>query len=584
MKKRIVFTLMTMVIWSCINTKAQVPHSDPENKGNWVLNTDLSDEFESDRLDETKWLIQGRNGQYQSNWEGRQPSEFSTDNVRLECGKLKLQTRWQPEYEFTPDDCTRLNNGDEYCYGLDADGSTRPITTAAVISRRQFLHGYMEIKCKAADAPVTSSFWTTGRNTELDMFEMFGDHIQPNKENKGKERELKINMLDWSPGTGGKQTFFSEYLMDWNVADDFHTYGFDWTVDDIKMYADGKLFTTWVRGTGTNTERIKYISNENWTITNPFFLWVDSETFPWHGMPQEKDLPADYEIEYIRVWQKANTPYVYNDFFGFEGATWINNRSLSWRINGASIPYTDITNEKPYSGNRSLKFHHSEELPKNTQNDNKININVNSPSGSIQLDHGNHTLSMRIWKSTDSQLTKIRARLQKSNTNIDLDISSAPTGQWTEVSTSFSLSSQTPEDESLTLQIIGNLAGTTNTIYIDEVYFNGSSRGNAPNTSVATPFRYDSFKERKCQTTTAINVSRNANFEIYPNPAKGTVTITSDIIGHIAITSYTGKEISRLAKPVQSINIPIENLKSGIYFIHLYAKTGTVSLQKLVVE
>ena len=33
-------------------------------------------------------------------------------------------------------------------------------------------------------------------------------------------------------------------------------------------------------------------------------IWVDSETFYWEGFPDEEDLPVDFEIEYIRVWQK----------------------------------------------------------------------------------------------------------------------------------------------------------------------------------------------------------------------------------------------------------------------------------------
>jgi hypothetical protein len=33
---------------------------------------------------------------------------------------------------------------------------------------------------------------------------------------------------------------------------------------------------------------------------------VDSETFHWEGLPDEEDLPVDFEIEYIRVWQKED--------------------------------------------------------------------------------------------------------------------------------------------------------------------------------------------------------------------------------------------------------------------------------------
>ena len=41
-----------------------------------------------------------------------------------------------------------------------------------------------------------------------------------------------------------------------------------------------------------------------WVLTRPLMIWVDSETFYWEGVPDEEDLPVDFEIEYIRVWQK----------------------------------------------------------------------------------------------------------------------------------------------------------------------------------------------------------------------------------------------------------------------------------------
>jgi hypothetical protein len=55
--------------------------------------------------------------------------------------------------------------------------------------RKEFLYGYMEIRCKAADAEISSAFWATGGQTEFDMFEFFGDHRQPNKEAKGMDKD-----------------------------------------------------------------------------------------------------------------------------------------------------------------------------------------------------------------------------------------------------------------------------------------------------------------------------------------------------------------------------------------------------------
>jgi beta-glucanase (GH16 family) len=258
-----------------------LPASDPANAGGWVLNKDMSDEFEGRELDAAKWLVQGVNGEYRSEFIGRAPSQFSTQNVRIEDGRLKLQTRWEPDFHFSDKP--------------DADGRKyENITTAAVISRKQFLYGYMEIKCKAADASITSSFWATGHQSELDVFEFIGAPAQAQK--KHLEREYMFTMIDWSKRQVSR-VWRGTHQLPWRVAEDFHVYGCEWNEDCLEFYADGELV-----GGVTRTEL-----GPHWVLTSPLWIWVDSETFPWHGLPQKEDLPVDFEIEYIRVWQQKRS-------------------------------------------------------------------------------------------------------------------------------------------------------------------------------------------------------------------------------------------------------------------------------------
>lgn len=256
------------------------PASDPASAAGWILNPDMSDEFEGRELDASKWLVQGTGGEYRSNFIGRAPSQFSTNNVRLENGKLKIQTRWEPEFRFSDKP--------------DADGRKyENITTAAVISKKQFLYGYMEIKCKAANASITSSFWATGHNVELDVFEFLGAPAQAHK--KHLEKEYMFTIIDWSkrPST---IVWRGKHQLGWRVADGFHVYGCEWNEDYLRFYADGALV-----GSVTKAELGK-----RWVLNKPLWIWVDSETFPWHGVPHKNDLPVDFEIEYIRVWQKEH--------------------------------------------------------------------------------------------------------------------------------------------------------------------------------------------------------------------------------------------------------------------------------------
>lgn len=137
------------------------PLSDPNNTDGWVLNTDVSDEFDGQDLDEEKWFIVGKfeNGKpvYKDPdhpdrevWIGRAPAQFSGRNYRLEDGMLKLETRWEPDFPFTTEQ------------GLDnVKYKYENFTTAAIINRHLFRYGYMEVRAKAADAEVSSAFWMT---------------------------------------------------------------------------------------------------------------------------------------------------------------------------------------------------------------------------------------------------------------------------------------------------------------------------------------------------------------------------------------------------------------------------------------
>ena len=72
-----------------------LPLSDPDNVGGWILNTDVSDEFDGTEVDEDRWYIVGkfRDGKpfYKHPdkpdhkvWKGRPPAQFSGRNYRLE--------------------------------------------------------------------------------------------------------------------------------------------------------------------------------------------------------------------------------------------------------------------------------------------------------------------------------------------------------------------------------------------------------------------------------------------------------------------------------------------------------------------
>ena len=253
------------------------PASDPQNEGNWVLRPDLSDEFDGDSLDATKWIKSGEGGEFVVGWPGRAPSQFAPENIRVEDGKLKLATKWDPDYDFV----LRRDAEEDRRYGT--------YTTAAVVSRATLKYGYMEVKVKAADASITSSFWATGPRSELDVFEFVG---KSKRSDSGMM--FPISVHDWSQGG---EMWHDDVELDWRVADDLHVYGCEWAADGLKFYADGALIR---EVPASEVGRL-------WCLREQMQIWFDSETFKWEGYPEESDLPVDYEIDYVRVWQRADT-------------------------------------------------------------------------------------------------------------------------------------------------------------------------------------------------------------------------------------------------------------------------------------
>ncbi|MBB6429146.1 family 16 glycosylhydrolase [Algisphaera agarilytica] len=300
-----------------------LPYSDPANEGAWIYNERVSDEFDGDTIDEDRWFIVGKfedgRPQYihpdnpnKKVWKGRAPSQFSGRNYRLEDGKLILETRWEPDFPFS-EDVPKPHFGPSVPY--------ENITTACFIGRREFKYGYVEIKSKAAPAEVASGFWSMGDGLEFDFYELVGHSNDPEK-NDYLDSLLWWSIRDWKVKPYGKPTYTEKRDVGFNVADDFHIWGVEWSEDGIKYFIDGKLFSD-VSAEDAHRWALENRSMpqvpedyDGYVATVPIHLWIDNEIFPWVGIPTSKeeleagsppelrgDGVVDYEIEYVRVWQ-----------------------------------------------------------------------------------------------------------------------------------------------------------------------------------------------------------------------------------------------------------------------------------------
>jgi hypothetical protein len=241
-----------------------LPLSHQSEVGVWVKYEPMSDEFEAGTLDTDKWV---RNMEW---WKGRQPALFKAENVTVEDGRLLLTMR----KEAVPEEMAKRGYHD--------------YTSAAMHSRDRTSYGYFEVKARPMNSGGSSSFWfqqdaTPEWTTEIDVFEIGGKAL-------GHENKYHMNVHVFRTPTEKRHwSIGGDWDAPWRLADDFHVYGLEWDEETIKYYVDGVL--------------VRRVRNTHWH--QPLYLIFDSETMPnWFGMPDDKDLPSTFHVEYVRAWKK----------------------------------------------------------------------------------------------------------------------------------------------------------------------------------------------------------------------------------------------------------------------------------------
>lgn len=458
------FGLLTLTNLSCqqkTEDKAKteittpMPFSDQENSGGWVLNNDLSDEFKGTEIDTVKWFVEGRNDNYYI-WKGRAPSQFVAKNVSVSDGKLKLKTAWEPDYPFIKESYADGNMGSSK-YGIYKDGTAMPITTAGVLTNKRFLYGYMEVKSKVGNAAITGAFWAIGHEQELDIYELMGN--PKNKKGNIREDSYLATAHDWSPPAKRPTKIFNHVEnLDFRTADDFHVYGAEWGVDYLKLFIDGKMirhFTQDQLGT-------------SFVLNNPMEIWLDSEIFFWLGLPDKEELPVDFEIEYMRVWQKPSDNLLAKDaaFYGFEGPILFeeNPRPLTllpessvpddyqkfWTIDGGSEKYLSIAYGDYHKGVNSLKFAGFSKT-ESLEVDKAVAM---APEGSLKLEAGEFTLSAKVWLDQGVVADKINIVLQNPKLEVTFDsIRSLPRREWITIESKISRTEASAINDAISIEV-----------------------------------------------------------------------------------------------------------------------------------
>ena len=175
------------------------------------------------------------------------------------------------------------------------DGKVRSVR---MNTSKSWTYGYFEARLKLPKGKGTwPAFWMMPKNFtgwpkdgEIDIMEHVGYHqdfvsssihctsyVHSNGTQKTKERYLK------------------------GATDEFHVYALEWTPEYIRSYVDGEQLFYY------RPEDYGKRNYETWPFDNPFYLKLN---LAWGGNwggkygEDESCLPATYEIDYVRVFQK----------------------------------------------------------------------------------------------------------------------------------------------------------------------------------------------------------------------------------------------------------------------------------------
>ena len=244
--------------------------------GNWTMI--FHDEFNGTALDTSKWTTCYFNFTVGNGCNHNQGELelYQPNNVVVSNGTLKLRAERQTLI---------ASNGKTYDY-TSGMISTGPTASNQNHSRFAFQYGYMEMRAKIpAGKGLWPAFWTLPTDLswppEIDVFEILGD--APNVINM----HYHYPTASGGDGDSGAKWAGPDFSATW------HTYAVDWEPHAITWYVDGIARRSY-------TDDSHIVSKPMYLIAN---LAVGGD---WPGSPDRTTrFPSTFEIDYIRVWQRA---------------------------------------------------------------------------------------------------------------------------------------------------------------------------------------------------------------------------------------------------------------------------------------
>ena len=289
--KTTIFALAAIGVAAALTLPAGEVSPEPAGPG-WKLV--WSDEFDIDGAPNPanwRYEYQGFLRNKEEQWYTNSP-----ENIFVKDGMLHIVARLEKEKKPNPN----------YREGSETWKENRrfiEITSAGIVSngRAEFKYGRIVMRARMPKgAGLWPAFWTIGAdpekrrnwpdNGEIDIVEYVGRNPH--------EKSWMQGALHWQSPEGKYRQKNGKYAGRPELTDGFHLYGIDWNRDKIDFFVDDRVFLS---------IPIEQCGSEAYNAFRvPHFLLLNLAVGGMLGGKVDRSaLPAEYLVDYVRVYQKT---------------------------------------------------------------------------------------------------------------------------------------------------------------------------------------------------------------------------------------------------------------------------------------
>ncbi len=275
------------------------------------------DEFEGQDVDFTKWAFNAKMSAYVD-----APISYDREITNVEDGRLKLRGI--------------------RCFDPENEGARFKMPVSVVTQwNMMFTYGYAEIRARMPFFKgAWPSFWTQSSTgvgerkcldyfVEIDVFEVFGSPegnvistihkwYDKNYYNYGElhnKYDSDGNPVTHTGWTKGRNIWTCDNPETINY--EYHTYGWEWTPEVMRMYVDGEFITEYDIVTSTDGAHMRGFQDPEYIIFNNHITSraaADAGSYTVGAIDDNLEmLPANYFIDYFRLYQIPGQGKIWTD-------------------------------------------------------------------------------------------------------------------------------------------------------------------------------------------------------------------------------------------------------------------------------